>query len=193
MNNEEDARDAVQDAFLSAHRGLANFDGTSRLSTWLHRIAVNAALMKVRANSVAPSCRSTRCCRALSMMVIWPTASTLARKRRESAPTQGDARLVPRFHQSITGIVPYRFASSRHRRYGHRFNSPPSRRDRRSGEDSFAPGPTGAAKPARPPRSRRRCVTCREFIDFLIDYHDGNLPPCERGSFRSTSISAPIA
>lgn len=48
LGNEDDARDAVQDAFLLAFRGLPHFEGQSRLSTWLHRIAVNAALMKLR-------------------------------------------------------------------------------------------------------------------------------------------------
>lgn len=46
--NREDARDAVQDAFLSAFRSLDRFDGRSQFSTWLHRIAINAALMKLR-------------------------------------------------------------------------------------------------------------------------------------------------
>ena len=45
---EEDARDAVQDAFLFAFRSLDRFQGHAKLSTWLHRIAVNAALMKLR-------------------------------------------------------------------------------------------------------------------------------------------------
>jgi RNA polymerase sigma-70 factor, ECF subfamily len=45
---EEDARDAVQDAFLFAFRSLDRFHGSAKLSTWLHRIAVNAALMKLR-------------------------------------------------------------------------------------------------------------------------------------------------
>src|SRR5262245_47591059 len=45
---EEDARDAVQDAFLSAFRGIHRFAGNAQLSTWLHRIVVNAALMKLR-------------------------------------------------------------------------------------------------------------------------------------------------
>lgn len=49
LRDEEDARDAVQDALLSAYRGLGLFEGQCRLSTWLHRIAVNAALMKLRA------------------------------------------------------------------------------------------------------------------------------------------------
>jgi RNA polymerase sigma-70 factor (ECF subfamily) len=48
LRNEEDARDAVQEAFLSAFRALAGFDGQCQLVTWLHRIAVNAALMRLR-------------------------------------------------------------------------------------------------------------------------------------------------
>ena len=48
LPTEEDARDAVQDAFLFAFRSLDRFQGHARLSTWLHRIAVNAALMRLR-------------------------------------------------------------------------------------------------------------------------------------------------
>ncbi len=48
LTTEEDARDAVQDAFMFAFRSLDRFHGESRLSTWLHRIAVNAALMRLR-------------------------------------------------------------------------------------------------------------------------------------------------
>jgi RNA polymerase sigma-70 factor (ECF subfamily) len=42
------AEDAVQDAFISAFRGLDKFEGRSSLKTWLHRITVNAALTKLR-------------------------------------------------------------------------------------------------------------------------------------------------
>ena len=48
LRNEEDARDAVQEAFLSAFRAMESFQGEASLSTWLHRIAVNAALMRIR-------------------------------------------------------------------------------------------------------------------------------------------------
>src|SRR5260370_26184052 len=48
---EEDSADAVQDAFLSAFRSLEHFEGNSSLGTWLHRIVVNACLMKLRAQS----------------------------------------------------------------------------------------------------------------------------------------------
>lgn len=45
---EADAEDAVQEAFLSAFKAIGSFDGRSSLATWLHRIVVNAALMKAR-------------------------------------------------------------------------------------------------------------------------------------------------
>jgi RNA polymerase sigma-70 factor, ECF subfamily len=46
----EDAQDAVQESFLSAYVHLEKFDERARFSTWLTRIAINAALMKVRKN-----------------------------------------------------------------------------------------------------------------------------------------------
>jgi RNA polymerase sigma-70 factor (ECF subfamily) len=42
------AEDAVQDAFISAFRGLEKFEQRSSLKTWLHRITVNAALTRLR-------------------------------------------------------------------------------------------------------------------------------------------------
>jgi RNA polymerase sigma-70 factor, ECF subfamily len=54
LRNEEDARDAVQEGFLSAFRALPEFNGQSRLATWLHRIVVNASLMKLRTRSRRP-------------------------------------------------------------------------------------------------------------------------------------------
>lgn len=54
LRNEEDARDAVQDGMLSVFRSLESFRGDSRLTTWLHRIVVNAALMKLRSRRRAP-------------------------------------------------------------------------------------------------------------------------------------------
>ena len=54
LRTEEDARDAVQDAFLSAFRSIDAFEGNSRISTWLHRIVVNASLMKLRTRRRKP-------------------------------------------------------------------------------------------------------------------------------------------
>src|SRR5213079_1065537 len=46
--NREDAEDVVQDAFLKAYSNLEQFQGQSKFYTWLVRIAVNEALMKLR-------------------------------------------------------------------------------------------------------------------------------------------------
>ena len=46
--NREDAEDVVQDAFLKAYENLEQFQGQSKFYTWLVRIAVNEALMKLR-------------------------------------------------------------------------------------------------------------------------------------------------
>ena len=54
LRTDEDARDAVQEAFLSAFKSIDGFEGSSRVSTWLHRIVVNAALMKLRTKRRKP-------------------------------------------------------------------------------------------------------------------------------------------
>ena len=52
--NRQDAEDAAQDCFLSALVHLESFDGRSSFSTWLTRIAINSALMKLRKNRARP-------------------------------------------------------------------------------------------------------------------------------------------
>jgi RNA polymerase sigma-70 factor (ECF subfamily) len=54
LRNEDEAEDAVQEAFLAAWRALPAFEGQSRLGTWLHRIVVNAALMRLRSRRRRP-------------------------------------------------------------------------------------------------------------------------------------------
>jgi RNA polymerase sigma-70 factor (ECF subfamily) len=48
MRNHEDAEDVVQESYQQAFTHLQSFNGDSRFSTWLSRIAINAALMKLR-------------------------------------------------------------------------------------------------------------------------------------------------
>ena len=54
VRNDEDAQDVVQSAYLSAFRSLDQFEGSAQLSTWLHRIVVNTALMKLRSRRRKP-------------------------------------------------------------------------------------------------------------------------------------------
>ncbi|MGH9970845.1 MAG: RNA polymerase sigma factor [Pyrinomonadaceae bacterium] len=48
LGREEDARDATQETFLAAFRNLRGFRGESRVSSWLHRIAVNQCITRQR-------------------------------------------------------------------------------------------------------------------------------------------------
>ena len=52
--SEEDARDATQDAFLSALRKLSSFRGEAAFTTWLHRVAVNACYDVLRKKQREP-------------------------------------------------------------------------------------------------------------------------------------------
>jgi RNA polymerase sigma-70 factor (ECF subfamily) len=48
LRDEHDAHDAIQQAFVSVFRSIKGFNPDAKLSTWLHRIAVNAALRQLR-------------------------------------------------------------------------------------------------------------------------------------------------
>ena len=48
LGREDEARDAAQETFISAYRNLANFRGEAKVSSWLHRIAVNQCLSRQR-------------------------------------------------------------------------------------------------------------------------------------------------
>jgi len=48
MQNEADAEDVVQETFMNAFRAIDSFEGRSSISTWLYRIAYNAAMGKLR-------------------------------------------------------------------------------------------------------------------------------------------------
>lgn len=54
LNNPQDAEDVLQETFIKAFRHLADFDGRSKLSTWLYRIATNEALMVLRRRKINP-------------------------------------------------------------------------------------------------------------------------------------------
>ncbi|WP_028647907.1 RNA polymerase sigma factor SigM [Nocardiopsis sp. CNT312] len=55
MGDPEEASDALQDAFLSAFRAADRFRGEAQVSTWLHRIVVNACHDRLRRRKVRPA------------------------------------------------------------------------------------------------------------------------------------------
>lgn len=54
LRSEDDARDCLQEAFIRAFSAINQFEGRASLGTWLHRITVNAALMKLRSRKSVP-------------------------------------------------------------------------------------------------------------------------------------------
>jgi RNA polymerase sigma-70 factor (ECF subfamily) len=55
LGNPEDAEDALQEGLLSAFRNLRRFEGRSQFSTWLTRIVINSALMRLRSRRSRPA------------------------------------------------------------------------------------------------------------------------------------------
>ena len=55
LGDPEEAADALQDAWISVFRNAGSFRGDSAVTTWLHRIVVNACLDRVRRKSARPS------------------------------------------------------------------------------------------------------------------------------------------
>jgi RNA polymerase sigma-70 factor (ECF subfamily) len=54
LDNPEDALDATQEALIAIARGIARFDGRSAFTTWLYRVATNAALDEARRRARRP-------------------------------------------------------------------------------------------------------------------------------------------
>ncbi len=59
MGDPEEAEDVAQDAFLSAYRAYDRFEGKSQVTTWLYRITMNAALMRLRKTKKARTLTQT--------------------------------------------------------------------------------------------------------------------------------------
>jgi len=70
LQDEAEADDAVQESLLSAFAHRHTFRGDARLSTWVHRIAVNVCLMRLRRRiALAPAIESDDCDAALGSLL----------------------------------------------------------------------------------------------------------------------------
>jgi RNA polymerase sigma-70 factor (ECF subfamily) len=84
LKNDTDAEDVLQEGYLAAYRHIRTFRGGARLSTWLTRIVVNQALMRLRSDRREPvvvSFRGTSDDRS-------PEGLDVADNTAESAPQQ---------------------------------------------------------------------------------------------------------
>ena len=91
LRSDQDAEDAVQEAFVSAARAIDGFAGGSKVSTWLHRIVINTALMKLRTrrrrreesiDDLLPHFDAEG--RHVSPVATWETPSDVLLERRET-------------------------------------------------------------------------------------------------------------
>ena len=100
--NREDAEDALQDCFLRAFVHIKDFDGRSKFSTWLTRIAINCALMilRRRRNSFELSLsETTERVLGVSDHLPNPEMRCVQREREKRSP-EGSRTPTPRFSAS---------------------------------------------------------------------------------------------
>lgn len=86
MRDEEEARDALQDALLRVLQSIDGFSNRSRLSTWLHRVVVNSCLMRLRARRRRPEVRMADiplpCWQSASADHSWDPTETILRSQQ---------------------------------------------------------------------------------------------------------------
>jgi RNA polymerase sigma-70 factor (ECF subfamily) len=202
LRNEEDARDAVQDTFLQAWRAMGDFAGDAKLSTWLHRIVINASLMKLRTRRRRPEeSIETLMPKFLEdghprePAARWQERSDVALARGETrAMVRECIERLPDAYRTVLllrdieeldtgeaakhlGISPNAVKTRLHRaRQALRTLLDPHFRE--GAPPSPEPGPDA--------------MTCRELVAFLNAYVSGELPPKRRAEFdRHLSVCPP--
>jgi len=98
----EDAQDAVQESSLSAYVHLKKFDERARFSTWLTRIAINAALMKIRKNRVSREVGVEDTANAVELSDCVPNPEEIwARSEQKAALRDAIAKLRPTLRNAV--------------------------------------------------------------------------------------------
>ena len=115
VGNHEDAADLAQDAFIRAFKGLKGFKGSSSLSTWLYRIAVNVCLNRLALK--APKGQPLELGELVDLRAERPDAALLRDERAAEVraairqlPPKQRATLILRIyhelpHEEIAGIL----------------------------------------------------------------------------------------
>jgi len=105
--NQEDAEEVLQDVFITIYRKIDGFQGKSAFSSWMYRIAVNAAFMKLRKRKqystvsiedLAPSTRQ----KFVDNDAQWSNRTdSLAHRKELSASLQGAIERLPEQYRSV--------------------------------------------------------------------------------------------
>ena len=164
--NREDAEDVLQETFMKAYEHLDQFQGNSKFYTWIVRIAVNQALMKLRRRKTDKSVSLDETIDTGEDTIVREIAAW------DEDPEQRFSREELRRHSGYRDsepgyAVPLGFHAARHRRAFHG-------RDRRcpgpfdsGGEEPAAAGPPAIAREADPPLQaqggRRLCLPVKTF------------------------------
>jgi RNA polymerase sigma-70 factor (ECF subfamily) len=190
LRNEEDARDALQDAFLSVFKEIERFDGRSRLTSWLHRIVINAALMRLRRRRHAEK----------SIEELLPHFGDEEHQIDPPAPWMDlplaglqRQELCDRVRKAIDQLPEtYRTILMLRDIEGLAMEETARLLDSSIGVvNTLAPHTPGPAHAPRSAPAERRPVNCREFTEFLHEYLFGNLPDDERLVFEAHPEECP--
>jgi RNA polymerase sigma-70 factor (ECF subfamily) len=98
--NESDAQEVLQETFLQAFRGLAEFRSESKVSTWLTRICTNCVLMQLRRRRRKPLLSIEESPGAENQPGMWPSGSWARQPERSAL----DHELRDRVRQAVLGL-----------------------------------------------------------------------------------------
>src|SRR5215217_4505550 len=84
LAREDEARDAAQETFIAAYRNLSRFRGEAKVSSWLHRIAVNQCLTKQRRTKVRAESYLEDEAESNQMIFVAASAASPARKTEQN-------------------------------------------------------------------------------------------------------------
>ncbi len=101
VRNEDDALDLTQEAFIRAWRALARFDATAPFSSWLHRIATNAAIDLCRRRQIRPQTEM-----ASGAMKIDPASRTTPSRPEVPGASLDRAEIKRRVESAFTALSP---------------------------------------------------------------------------------------
>ena len=104
LGDPEEAADALQDAMISAFRQASGFRGDSAVTTWLHRIVVNACLDRLRRRAARPSVGGLDE-RAMDVLSPGPAGADAAASTETSLDVRSALRTLPPDQQAVLVLV----------------------------------------------------------------------------------------
>ncbi len=104
LGDPEEAADALQDAMISAFRQASGFRGDSAVTTWLHRIVVNACLDRLRRRAARPSVGGLDE-RAMDVLSPGPAGPDAAASAETSLDVRSALRTLPPDQQAVLVLV----------------------------------------------------------------------------------------